>query len=98
MLFKSISSIIPKREYTSLTDEISMLKLQRSEKNPILLPSKLPWEDMLVFNPGVIMVEDSVYLIYRAMGKTDLYSRLGLATSRNGITFKIRRSIYRLQG
>ena len=48
-----------------------MLKLQRFEKNPILTPSQHPWENNLVFNPGVILVEDKVYLIYRAMGKND---------------------------
>ena len=67
-----------------------MLKLQRSEKNPILTPSDLQWENMLVFNPGAIIVGDSVYLIYRAMGKDDLYSRLGLATSKDGINFERR--------
>jgi len=68
-----------------------MLKLHRSEKNPILIPSDLPWEDMLVFNPGAIMVGDDVYLIYRAMGRRDIYSRLGLAVSRDGINFERKR-------
>jgi len=70
------------------TKDYHMLKLQRSEKNPILTPSNLPWEDMLVFNPGAIMVKDKVYLIYRAMGKSDIYSRLGLAISIDGINFE----------
>lgn len=65
-----------------------MLKLQRSKNNPILTPSNLPWEDMLVFNPAATMFEDKVYLIYRAMGKTDIYSRLGLAISTDGIHFE----------
>ncbi len=33
------------------------------------------------------MVGENVYLIYRAMGRDDLYSRLGLAISRDGIDF-----------
>ena len=65
-----------------------MIKLTRAKENPILTPSDLPWENMLVFNPGAIMVEDKVYLIYRAMGKNDIHSRLGLATSRDGIHFE----------
>lgn len=65
-----------------------MLKLQRSKNNPILTPSNLPWEDMLVFNPAATMFKDKVYLIYRAMGKTDIYSRLGLAISADGIHFE----------
>lgn len=68
-----------------------MLKLQRSEKNPILTPSNLSWENMLVFNPGAIMVEDKVYLIYRAMGKKDIHSRLGLAISTDGVHFERRK-------
>ena len=65
-----------------------MVKLIRAKENPILTPSDLPWENMLVFNPGAIMVEDKVYLIYRAMGQNDPRSRLGLATSRDGIHFE----------
>ncbi len=65
-----------------------MVKLTRAKENPILTPSDLSWENMLVFNPGAIMVADKVYLIYRAMGKGDPHSRLGLATSRDGIHFK----------
>lgn len=65
-----------------------MVKLVRAKENPILAPSDLSWENMLVFNPGAIMVEDKVYLIYRAMGKNDPHSRLGLATSRDGIRFE----------
>lgn len=70
------------------TKDYHMLKLQRSEKNPILTPSNLPWEDMLVFNPAATMFKDKVYLIYRAMGKNDIYSRLGLAISNDGINFE----------
>lgn len=64
-----------------------MLKLTRIPQNPILTPSDLPWENMLVFNPGAILVGYTVYLIYRAMGKDDIFSRLGLATSPDGIRF-----------
>ncbi len=65
-----------------------MVKLIRAKENPILIPSDLLWENMLVFNPGAIIVEEEVYLIYRAMGKNDPISRLGLATSRDGIHFE----------
>lgn len=67
-----------------------MLKLQRCEKNPVLTPSELPWENMLVFNPGAVMVGESVYLLYRAMGKNNTHSRLGLAVSNDGINFERR--------
>ena len=65
-----------------------MVKLTRAKENPILTPSDLSWENMLVFNPGAIMVENEVYLIYRAVGKSDTHSRLGLATSSDGIHFE----------
>ncbi len=64
-----------------------MLQLKRSANNPILSPSNQPWENMLVFNPGAIMVGDETYLIYRAMGKQDMVSRLGLAISTDGTRF-----------
>jgi beta-1,2-mannobiose phosphorylase / 1,2-beta-oligomannan phosphorylase len=67
-----------------------MLKLQRSEKNPILKPSELSWENMLVFNPAAIIVGDMVYLIYRALGRNYSHSCLGLATSKDGINFERR--------
>ncbi|MDP2632415.1 MAG: glycosidase [Candidatus Curtissbacteria bacterium] len=65
-----------------------MVKLTRAKENPILTPSDSSWENMLVFNPGAVMVEDKVYLIYRAMGKNDIKSRLGLAISSDGIHFE----------
>lgn len=65
-----------------------MIKLTRAKENPILTPSDLPWENMLVFNPGAVLVEEKVYLIYRAMGKKDAYSRLGLAISGDFIHFE----------
>lgn len=64
-----------------------MLKLTRARENPILLPTDLSWEDMLVFNPGTVKDNETIYLIYRAMGEDDYTSRLGLATSHDGIHF-----------
>lgn len=68
-----------------------MIKLTRAKENPILTPSHLPWENMLVFNPGAILVDEKVYLIYRAMGRNDVHSRLGLAISTDGIHFERRK-------
>jgi len=64
-----------------------MLKLQRVKENPILTPSELPWENLLVFNPGAVASDKKIYLIYRALGKGDQISRFGLATSIDGIHF-----------
>lgn len=65
-----------------------MIKLQRVSENPILKPSDNLWENFLVFNPGAIVKDDMVHLIYRATGKNDDKSRFGLATSYDGIHFK----------
>jgi beta-1,2-mannobiose phosphorylase / 1,2-beta-oligomannan phosphorylase len=65
-----------------------MLKLTRAKENPILTPSDNRWENMLVFNPGAVIKDGRVYLIYRAQGKNDIRSRLGLAVSEDGIHFE----------
>lgn len=64
-----------------------MLHLTRAKENPILSPTKLPWEDMAVFNPGVIMYKDHIRLLYRALGKKDQISRIGCAESTDGLHF-----------
>ncbi len=58
---------------------------RRSNKNPILTPSKW-WEGRGVLNPGACFLDGSVALVYRAVGM-DSISRFGLATSHDGETF-----------
>jgi len=67
-----------------------MIELQRAEENPILSPNKdIGWESEAVFNPGAILKDDTVYLLYRAIGEYDTYiSRIGLATSSDGVHFE----------
>jgi len=55
------------------------LNLKRSEKNPILVPTENWWENRLVCNPGVIKLEDKIYLIYTAHGQDDRLARFGYA-------------------
>lgn len=58
--------------------------LIRSEENPIISPqSGNGWEAWQTFNPGVILLEDKVHFLYRAIGK-DGISRLGYAVSNDG--------------
>lgn len=64
-----------------------MVKLQRFMGNPILAPTKNPWEDKLVFNPAAIVYKEKIQLLYRAMGYNDNISRIGIATSDDGIHF-----------
>ncbi len=66
---------------------IFMVKLTRAKENPILTPSDLPWENMLVFNPAAVISDDKIYLLYRALGTNDQISRFGLAISTDGIHF-----------
>lgn len=67
-----------------------MIELKRAEENPILLPNEdVEWESGAVFNPGAVLKDGEVYLLYRAIGEYDTYiSRIGLATSSDGIHFE----------
>ena len=58
------------------------VKLTRSKKNPILRPTKRQWENKLVFNPGVIQLENKIHLLYRAHGN-DGIAHLGYARLRD---------------
>jgi predicted GH43/DUF377 family glycosyl hydrolase len=69
--------------------------------NPVLQPGKgsficpiknqtIYWEEKDVFNPAVVVRGDSLYLLYRAqdkVGKPEGTSRIGLATSLDGLHF-----------
>jgi len=67
-----------------------MIELKRAEENPVLLPNKdREWESEAVFNPGAVLKDNKIYLLYRAIGEYDTYiSRIGLATSSDGVNFE----------
>lgn len=65
-----------------------MIQLTRASENPIVTASQNSWENWLVFNPGVAMHGDTIYMLYRAKGKQDRISRFGLARSKDGIHFQ----------
>lgn len=55
--------------------------------NPILKAEKNNfWESKLVYNAAAFKIEDTIFLIYRAMGD-DHIARFGLAYSKDGIKF-----------
>lgn len=57
----------------------------RAKENPILIPNpKNAWEKNAVFNAAAIDIEDTVRILYRAMGD-DNTSVLGYATTKNGV-------------
>lgn len=54
--------------------------------NPVLRPQGPSWESTNLYNPAAAVVDDRVVLLYRAHGE-DLVSRLGIATSEDGLHF-----------
>jgi predicted GH43/DUF377 family glycosyl hydrolase len=76
-----------KKKLLRETKKISPLILAKPLEGPIISPkTENDWEAWQTFNPGVILLEDKVHLLYRAIGK-DGISRLGYAVSGDG--FKI---------
>jgi predicted GH43/DUF377 family glycosyl hydrolase len=64
--------------------------LIKYSKNPILSPnSENDWECLQTFNPGALLLDDKIHLIYRAIG-TDWISRFGYAVSEDGFTITFR--------
>ncbi|MGV8146918.1 MAG: hypothetical protein ACLKAK_08220 [Alkaliphilus sp.] len=60
----------------------------RCINNPIIKTNaNNSWETELVYNTAALKIEDTVYLIYRAMGD-DHIARFGLAYSKDGINFE----------
>jgi predicted GH43/DUF377 family glycosyl hydrolase len=56
------------------------------EGNPILRPQGESWESSSVYNPGAVVKDGKVVLLYRAHAD-DIVSHVGLATSDDGIMF-----------
>lgn len=65
-------------------------KLIKPSGNPIIEPSsESEWETWQTFNPGVILLNDKVHFLYRAIGR-DGISRLGYAASSDGFSIEER--------
>jgi len=71
--------------------EVKSIKLIKSLKNPIIEPRPYFWESQAVFNPATIFSNGRVHLFYRALGE-DGISRIGYASSKDGINFDERLS------
>jgi predicted GH43/DUF377 family glycosyl hydrolase len=68
----------------------------RAKDNPILIPIKEhSWESKAVFNAAAIDLNDSIYILYRAMGDDDT-SVIGMAVTKNGtkITERLPEPVY----
>lgn len=60
--------------------------LERSEQNPLIAPRpENDWEAWQTFNPGAVLLDGHIHILYRALGP-DGVSRLGYAVSRDGLT------------
>ena len=63
--------------------------LQRVSDRPILSPREGHWDAVSVFNPGAVDDGRTVHMLYRAVSDLGEYvSRLGYATSDDGVTFQ----------
>ena len=63
-----------------------MQKLIKPPTNPVIEPKKEnEWETRQTFNPGVIVLDNKVYFLYRAIGD-DGISRFGYASSSDGFS------------
>ena len=67
-------------------EHLQRLLLNKSLHNPILKPGTNPWTAEAVMNPAAAIIGGRTHLIYRAIG-TDGVSRLGYASSADGIVF-----------
>jgi len=75
------------------------IKLERYDKNPILIANKNAWENLNVSNAGAAIFNGKVHLIYRAEGEERRtgpgswpVTRLGHAVSENGYDISYRHS------
>lgn len=80
---KAIKKVTRKARKTK-KETVSELALNKHLDNPIIGPrQENDWEAWQTFNPGAILLGDTIHFLYRAIGK-DGISRLGYASSVDG--------------
>lgn len=72
-------------------EHLQRFLFKKSPQNPILKPGNHPWTAEAVLNPAAAVLDGRTHLLYRAIGM-DGVSRLGHASSPDGITFDERLS------
>lgn len=78
-------SIEGDRNYTA--PYFPILGFEQYEGNPILSPNASHnWESAYLYNPTAIVIDDMVWMLYRAQNKSKT-SSIGLAWSKNGVNF-----------
>ncbi|MFC1746798.1 hypothetical protein ACFLZR_00500, partial [Candidatus Neomarinimicrobiota bacterium] len=73
--------------FSSRTDPFPFEEFIKYDHNPILSPRGNGFESDGVFNPAAIVVNDTIYLFYRAQDENGR-SSIGLAKSVDGINFE----------
>jgi len=73
------------------TNKKNKVTLKRSIENPLLSPTSYSWESEAVLNPAAVYSGGKIHLFYRALG-SDGISRIGYASSSDGINFDTRLS------
>lgn len=78
--------------FSSKQKKPGSVSLNRFDENPIVTPRQdNEWECWQTFNPGVVLLNNKIHFLYRAMGD-DGVSRLGYAISSDGLTIDKRLS------
>lgn len=82
---KSIKKLSTKtKKPTRLITRKKALVFVKSKQNPIISPTQTNnWESWQTFNPGAVLLNDTVHFLYRAIGN-DGISRFGYASSEDG--------------
>ena len=74
---------------------MNQAQLSRAKTNPILIADESNWwESKAVFNCSVLNDGNVIHMLYRAIGEYDDYiSRIGYATSTDGLSFERKREV-----
>ncbi|MCX7589551.1 MAG: hypothetical protein N2Z85_01255 [Patescibacteria group bacterium] len=86
---KKNKSILKKSKKNTKIKKSQIILIKRPDdllikhEKPIIYPSHNEWECWQTFNPGVILLDNKIHFIYRAIG-SDGISRLGYANSLDG--------------
>ncbi len=83
--------VVKAKKNLKIKKGIVPVMLKRARHNPIIKPSMYSWESEAVLNPAAIISNGRVHLFYRALGH-DGVSRIGYASSKDGINFDKRLS------
>ena len=95
LLFLSCGETPESRVTTESDDDWQLGPFEKYEGNPILTPQGDSWEAKDLFNPAAFSDGESITMLYRAedstgVGEWNGTSRIGLATSNDGINFERR--------